>query len=96
MQRLTFAGLFLVSLLIVSGGGAQSRPDIDKPMWAMEFVKVKPGMFGFTLGYLDDNWIRIRGEARRQGAVLSYHRFVEQSISGNERTIVLLLRALNW
>src|ERR1700730_11996708 len=46
----------------------------DKPVWALEFINVKPGTFGATMVYLDDNWIRVRAEAKRQGDVLAYNR----------------------
>jgi hypothetical protein len=96
MQRRIFAGLFLVSLLIVSGGVAQQFPaDGEKPVWTMEFINVKPGMFGFTLGYLDDNWMRVREEAKRQGAVVSYHRIAEQGSRESDRNIVLLTEFKN-
>jgi hypothetical protein len=95
MRRRIFAGLFLVSLLIVAGGGAQSPSDSEKPVWTMEFIKVKPGMFGFTLGYLDDNWMRVREEAKRQGAVLSHHRIAEQGSRESDRNIVLLTQYKN-
>src|SRR5260370_12593522 len=97
MQRRIFAGLFLVFLLIVAGGGAQQfhRADGEKPVWTMEFIKVKPGMFGFTLRYLDDNWMREREEAKRQGAVLSYHRIAEQGSEESDRNIALLTEFKN-
>lgn len=95
MQRSIFAGLFLVSLLIASGGGAQTPSDDEKPVWTMESIKVKPGMFDFTLSYLDDHWMRVREEAKRQGAVLSYHRVVEQDSRESERNIVLLTEYKN-
>src|SRR5882724_307237 len=80
MQRLVFASLFLFSLFAVAGGGAQSPAESEKPVWTMEFIKVLPGKFWPTLGYLDDNWMRIREEAKHEGAVLSYHRIAEQRI----------------
>ena len=94
MQRTIFAGLFLVSLLIASGGGAQTPSD-DEPVWTMESIKVKPGMFDFTLSYLDDHWMRVREEAKRQGAVLSYHRIIEQDSRESARNIVLLTEYKN-
>ena len=96
MQRRMFAGLFLVSLFIVSGGGAQQFPaDSEKPVWTMESIKVKPEMFGFTLGYLDDNWMREREEAKRQGAVVSYYRIAEEGNGDSDRSIVLLTEFKN-
>jgi hypothetical protein len=58
-------------------------------------MKVKPGMFGITLGYLDDNWMRVREEAKRQGAVLSYHRIAEKGSQEGDREIVLLTEYRN-
>jgi len=88
MLRRMFSGLFLLSLLMAVGGEAQSPS--DKPVWTMEFIKVKPGMFGFTLGFLDDNWMRVRDVAKRQGAVLSYSRIAEKGNRESDGNIVLL------
>ena len=92
MLRRMLAGLFLFSLLMV-GGEAQSPS--DKPVWTMEFIKVKPGMFGFTLGYLDDNWMRVRDVAKRQGAILSYNRIAEKGNREGDGNIVLLTEYKN-
>jgi len=91
-----FAGLFLVSLFIGSGGGAQQFPaDSEKPVWTMESIKVKPEMFGLALGYLDDNWMREREEAKRQGAVVSYYRIAEEGSGDSDRSILLLTEFKN-
>ena len=94
MKRMVFSGLFLVSLLIVAGGGAQPS-ESEKAVWTMEIIKVKPGMFALTLGYLNDNWMRVREEAKHQDAVLNYHRIVEQGSLESERNIVLLTEFKN-
>src|SRR6516225_10735600 len=93
MLRRMFSGLFLLSLLMAVGGEAQSP--LDKPVWTMEFIKVKPGMFGFTLGYLDDNWIRVCDVAKRQGAILSYSRIAEKGDPKSDGSIVLLTEYKN-
>ena len=95
MQRRMFVGLFLVSLFIVSDGGAQQFPADERPVWTMEVIKVKPEMLGFTLGYLDDNWMREREEAKRQGAVVSYYRIAEEGNGDSDRSIVLLTEFKN-
>jgi len=95
MQRRLFAGLFLVSLLIAGGRGAQSPSDNERPVWTMEVIKAKPEMFGFTLGYLDDNWMRVREEAKRQGVVVRYYCIAEQGSGDSDRSIVLLTEYKN-
>jgi hypothetical protein len=74
MQGRIFSGFFLCSIFIVVAGDAQRPDTTEKPVWTMEFIKVKPDNFGSTMGYLDDHWMRLRAEAKRQGAVLDYHR----------------------
>jgi hypothetical protein len=84
MTKTKFLGMALFSLLMALSVNAQQTqlwdappavPSIaDKPVWALEFIKVKLGTFGPTMVYLDDNWIRVRAEAKRQGAVLTYNR----------------------
>jgi hypothetical protein len=95
MRRVIFAGLFLISLLAVPGAAPQSPSDSNKPVWTMEILRVKPGMFGSTLGYLDDNWMSVRAEAKRQGAILSYNRFAEQDSGKSDWNIVLLTEFKN-
>ena len=90
-----FAGFVLVSLLTVVCGVAQSPSRTEKPVWTVEFIKVKPGMFGFALGYLDDDWMRVREEAEHQGAILDYHRIAEQGGPQSDGNIVLLTEYKN-
>jgi hypothetical protein len=95
MVRRVFCWAVIASLAIAAGMRGQSAADNDKPVWTMEFLKVKPGKFGMTLGYLDDNWMRVREEAKRQGAVLNYSRISEQGMRESERDIVLLTEYKN-
>ena len=101
MQRRMFAGLFLVSLFIVSDGGAQQFPSDERAVWTLEFIKVKSENFGPAMGYSDDHWMRVRAEAKRQGAVLDYHRIQNAVLEipghkvGNPSSIVLLTEYKN-
>lgn len=74
MKGRIVAGLFLCALFLAAGGDAQNRDAADKPVWTLEFIQVQSGEFGLALGYLDDHWMRIRAEAKKEGAVLDYHR----------------------
>jgi hypothetical protein len=95
MIRRVFCLAVIASLAIAAGMRGQSSAESDKPVWTMEFLKVKPGKFGMTLGYLDDGWMRERAEAKRQGAVLNYSRISEQGTRESERNIVLLTEYKN-
>lgn len=95
MQGRVFAGIALVSLLTVAGGLAQDPSPNESPVWTMEFVKVKPGMFGLALGHLDEDWMRVREEAKQQGAVLTYHRIGDQGGQQRDGSVVLLTEYKN-
>jgi hypothetical protein len=111
MRKPKFVAIALFSLLIAIGVNAQKLQDAppaaplkaEQPVWALEFIKVKPGMFAATMGYLDDNWIRLRAEAKRQGAVLNYNRvadnrrdrFPAEQSSNNDWDILLMTEYKN-
>src|SRR5215469_2962164 len=101
MRVLKFASLLLCSLCFIAKGGAQSQEPAEKPVWAMEFLEVHPGKMELALGYLDDHWMRVRQEAKRQGVVLSYHRVSEVQLAmpgskaGDPNAIVLLTEYKN-
>lgn len=86
MRVLKFASLLLCSLSFMTKGDAQSRDPAEKPVWAMEFLEVHPGKKALALGYLDDHWMRVREEAKRQGVVLSYRRFSELQLEREDVT----------
>jgi hypothetical protein len=103
MPRLKFVAFVLFSLLIAFGVNAQqfqSAPlaaplNTDKPVWALEFIKVKPGMFAATMSYLDDNWLRLRTEAKRQGAVLNFNRVAGDESANSDWDILLMTEYKN-
>jgi len=101
MRLLKFASLILCALCFIVRGDAQGPDIAEKPVWTLEFIEVTPSNMGLTLGYLDDHWMRVREEAKRQGAVLSYHRISEVvlvtpgSKTGDPNSIVLLTEYRN-
>src|SRR5450759_4337671 len=103
MRTTKFVGMVLFSTLMALGLNAQqfqsdppaSPSNTDRPVWALEFVKVKPGMFAATMGYLDDNWIRLRAEAKRHGEVLTYNRIAGDEYSNTDWDILLMTEYKN-
>src|SRR5260370_29319096 len=100
MKGRIFAGLFLCSLVFVVGGDVQTDKR-ESPVWTLEFIKVRSENFGPAMGYLDDHWMRVRAEAKRQGAVLDYHRIQNAVLEiprhkvGDPSSIVLLTEYKN-
>ena len=80
MKIRIFAGLFLCSLFFAVGGDAQDRDAAERPVWTLEFIQLLPGNNGLAMGYLDDHWMRVRAEAKKEGAVLDYHRIANATL----------------
>ena len=109
MRKLRFLGVVLLLTLVVGGGSAQNPADKagksglgqyyeqpgKKPVWTLEYIEVKPGLFGPAMGYLDDNWMRVREEALHNGIVLAYHRIAEQASDKNDWNVVLITEFKN-
>jgi|SRR5215469_2589419 len=101
MRVANISSVLLCSLCFLVGGDAKSGDITEKPVWTLEFVRVMPDKMGLTLGYLDDHWMRVREEAKRQGAVLSYHRISEVQLvtpgfkKGDQNSLVLLTEYKN-
>jgi hypothetical protein len=101
MRLVKFASLLLCALCFIVRGDAQSPVFAETPVWTLEFIEVRSNNMGLTLGYLDDHWMRVREEAKRQGAVLAYHRISEAtlvtagSMTGDPNSIVLLTEYKN-
>ena len=99
MRLLKLASLLLCAICFNVRGDAQSPDIAEKPVWTLEFIQVTPN--GLALGYLDDHWMRVREEAKRQGAVLSYHRIQETVLMapgvkvGDPNSMVLLTEYKN-
>lgn len=106
MHKRRFLGFLLLSTLVVGGSTAQNSPNKDKPLtrseysdekpvWTLEYIEVKPGMFGPAMGYLDDNWMRVREQAKHDGNVLAYHRIAEQASEKGSWNVVLITEFKN-
>src|SRR5215467_1629024 len=89
-----FVGLFLCSFFFVIGGDAQSPDRPGNPVWTLELIRVRPEDFSLAMAYLDNHWMRVRAQAKRQGIVLDYHRIQNAVIPGHKAgdpsSIVLL------
>src|SRR5262252_7298311 len=98
MKERTFAALLGCLLFLAVGGDAQNKDAVDKPVWTLEFIRVTGSG---AMAYLDDNWMRVRAEAKKEGAVLDYHRMQNAVILtprhkyGDPSTLVLMTEYKN-
>lgn len=101
MKGRVLAGLFLCSLFFVVGGDAQSPNTPEKPVWTLEFIKVRPENVALAMQYLNDHWMRVRAAAKRRGAVLGYHLISNAAVAtpghkvSGEDSIVLITKYKN-
>lgn len=77
MRTRILVAFLLLTLCSVGWVAAQKSDSEEKPVWTLEVIKVRPENLGGALNYLDDNWMRVRKEAKNRGAILSYRRFVD-------------------
>ena len=66
---------------------SKSRP--SDAVWAVDFVKAKPGELANYVAYCRMNWARAREEMKAAGSVLSYRMLVDES--GHSEWDVILL-----
>jgi len=108
MLKLRFLGFLLAPTLVAGGGSVQSPGEKakqssleqyyehqGKAVWTLEYIEIKPGMFGPAMGYLDDHWMRVREEAEHEGKVLAYHRIAEQASDKGCWNVVLITEFKN-
>jgi hypothetical protein len=95
MRKLQLFGVLLLSTLFVAGGSAQNSSSQEKPVWTLEYLEIKPGMFGPAMGFLDDGWMRSREQARHDGSVLAFYRIAEEVSGDAERSVVLITEFKN-
>jgi len=95
MRKVLLASLLTVTLLGVRTGSAQQPAEPGEAVWALDFVKVKPGMFEQTMSYFDEGWIPAREEAKRRGVIIGYRRIAEMSEAKNDWDIILMTEYKN-
>lgn len=84
-----------IAFMLAPATVPQGARDAEAPVWTMQVLEVKPGMFGLALGKLDDTWMRVREEAKREGIVVSYNRIAERTGDSSARHILLLTEFRN-
>ncbi len=89
MRNLLVATLMLLSL--ASWSVCADAPAANtQPVWTIDFVKVKPGMFETAIRYFDAGWRPARDEAVKQGAIAGFHLVTSEQAAGQAWDIMLI------
>jgi len=95
--RNSFAVLaFAVLSALVLPAIAQDKPYKEGSVWALTFVKVKPGMFDVYMRDVGPQRKKIMDEARKQGLVLSYKMFSGISANHADWDVLFMDEYRNW
>ena len=86
----------LVFMLVAQTGFAQDKPYKEGSIWAVTFVKVKPGMFDVYLRDLAANRKKLMEQAKKDGLILSEKMLAGDSAGREDFDLVLMVEYKNW
>ena len=75
---------------------AQDKPYKEGSIWAITFVKVKPGMFDVYMRDVGPQRKQLMDEAKKQGLVLSYKVFSGISANHADWDVMFMNEYKNW
>ncbi len=75
---------------------AQDKPYKEGPVWALTFIKVKPGMFDVYMRDVGPIRKQVMDEAKKQGLVLSYKLFGGISANHADWDVLFMDEYKNW
>ena len=103
MTNTTNAVLRLVAVTMLCGGMAapmtavaQDKPYAEGTVWAVTFIRVKPGMFDVYMRDLLPQRKKIDEEAKKQGLVISSHILTGNSMGHDDWDVMILDEYKNW
>ena len=95
--RNSFAVLaFAVLPALVLPAIAQDKPYKEGSVWALTFIKVKPGMFDVYMRDVGPIRKQVMDEAKKQGLVLSYKLFGGISANHADWDVLFMDEYKNW
>ncbi len=95
--RNSFAVLaFAVLPALVLPAIAQDKPYKEGSVWALTFIKVKPGMFDVYMREVGPIRKQVMDEAKKQGLVLSYKLFGGISANHADWDVLFMDEYKNW
>jgi len=87
---------FAVLPALVLPAIAQDKPYKEGSVWALTFIKVKPGMFDVYMRDVGPIRKQVMDEAKKQGLVLSYKLFGGSSANHADWDVLFMDEYKNW
>jgi hypothetical protein len=89
---------FVIGLLLIQGlpAAAQDKPYKEGSVWAVTFVKIKPGMFDQYLRDVGPQRKRTMDEAQKQGLILSYKILSGSASNREDWDLMFMDEYKNW
>jgi len=87
---------FAVLSALVLPAIAQDKPYKEGSVWALTFIKVKPGMVDVYMREVGPIRKQVMDEAKKQGLVLSYKLFGGISVNHADWDVLLMDEYKNW
>jgi hypothetical protein len=97
-DTLRTAAAIVLAILVawILPASAQDKPYKEGTVWAITFIKVKPGMFDTYLRDLAPQRKKINDEAMKEGLLLSSHIFTGTSANHEDWDLMLMDEYKNW
>jgi len=86
----------VVLMLFAQAGLAQDKPYKEGSIWAVTFVKVKPGMFDTYIKDLSANRRPLMEQAKKEGLILQEKMLAGESAGREDFDLILMVEYKNW
>lgn len=94
--RTFLGGFFALLVWLPLSGYAQDKPYKEATVWAISFVKVKPGMFDLYMRDVGPMRKKIMDEAQKQGLIVSYKVLSGISANRDDWDVMFMEEYKNW
>ena len=91
--RRTLAAVLSATIVFLAGytvNAQMSRPFRNGSVWAVSFIRMKPGMENAYLSYIATDWKKAQEAAKKEGLVLSYKVLTTEAHNANDFNIILM------
>jgi len=86
----------VVLMLFAQATLAQDKPYKEGSIWAVTFVKVKPGMFDTYIKDLSANRRPLMEQAKKEGLILQEKMLAGESAGREDFDLILMVEYKNW